>query len=486
MSIFERVFSHIEASRSCTAIKYSGNNITYSELINAIKAFSKIFRILGVYKGERVLVLLPNCPEFVAGFFAITQAGGAAVLADTKLNNEILGICSENDIRFVLTNNEGEEKINRIWDKSMDSELDASIEKPKVILSESLDVFNGAKPIETENSSVLNISPDETAMILYTSGSTGRSKGIINSHRTLEEALKNYVETLKFLPSDRFLAVTPFFHSYCFGSCMLAGLASGSTLIIEQRFQPRVIMKLITEEQVTVFHGVPYMYNLMVQHLNSSYSFKSLRYCISAGAALPYEAAQAFKAATGMVIHQEYGSSETGTIAINLSDDLEKNICSVGRPLCNVQLRIEKDEDLDIGIIQVNSRGRSTGYIGEDGFEDGWYTTGDLGNLNDEGYIHILGRVNRLINTSGLKVNPSEVESCLLKHPQVSDVLVRGAKHPDFGEVVEALVVRRGDELTEDALSRFCQGNLALFKIPKIFRWVDSLSKSGIGKNIID
>lgn len=488
MSIFQKVFSHLDESAHKTALICSGVTITYSQLVNSIKNFSKCLLTYGPLQGVKVLILLPNCPEFISAFFAVTYLGGIAVLADTKLNDELLGICEENGIKLVITDLAGEEKMKRLWSRDAANGPGCNEDNSRLLIPRDLRIFDNYSMneiAETEFPQEFCSKPDDMAMILYTSGSTGRPKGVINTHKTLEEALKNYIGTLQISTSDRLVAVTPFFHSYSFGSCMLAGLASGSILLIHQSFQPRLVMKLITEEKATIFHGVPYMYNLMIQHFDKEqYSFKSIKYFICAGAPLTRDVAENFYSLTGKVIHQEYGSSETGTIALNLSDQLDKQIISVGHPLKNVQARLKYEDNTDLGVIQINSPGKSIGYVNDGKFDSEWYTTGDLGRIDEDGYIYIIDRMKRLINIAGLKVSPAEVEKCLQGHPEVVDVVVNGIKHQDFGEVVEALVIRRSTKLTEYDLIKFCQERLALYKVPKIIRWVESLPKSGTGKTI--
>ncbi|GIQ63894.1 hypothetical protein PACILC2_24620 [Paenibacillus cisolokensis] len=182
------------------------------------------------------------------------------------------------------------------------------------------------------------------------------------------------------------------------------------------------------------------------------------------------------------MIHQEFGSSETGTIALNLHEDPDLNIESVGTPLANVRVQVIKDRSQGTETIQVKSEGLSIGYLGEKPFLRDWYTTGDIAEIGENGYIYIKGRINRIINIGGMKVNPLEVEKCLLSHPSIKEVMVKGVPHSDFGEVIEALVVRKNTYLNEEELIKFCRSRIALFKVPQIIRFVNTLPKTGLGK----
>jgi acyl-CoA synthetase (AMP-forming)/AMP-acid ligase II len=170
-------------------------------------------------------------------------------------------------------------------------------------------------------------------------------------------------------------------------------------------------------------------------------------------------------------------------MAINLSDDVNINIESVGRPLKHVNACI-KEEDGN-NLIYIKSPGIAIGYVGQDEFSRDYYQTGDIGEIDENGFIYIRGRVKRLINTAGLKVNPAEVEEVLQSHPKVAEVTVKGRPDSDFGEIVEAIIVSSDKTLSEQEVIDYCRKSVAAFKVPKIITFVDSLKKSGTGKAII-
>lgn len=485
--IYDVIFRNAMDHPLNTALKYQGQNISYGELGGYIENFAHKLNLDGFKPGDKLLIFLYNRPELIIAFFGANLAGGAVILADTKFNNELGLIIQENAVKWVVTDAAGKEKINKVIDQVIDQvkveNKSSTIPEVKFLtIEEETDCFFGTSPAGIKSKTECR-DLDRVSMILYTSGSTGEPKGIINSHKTLEAALKNYTDTVSIAPEDRLIAVTPFFHSYAFGSCMLAGLSGGAMLILEESFYPRKILDRIEKEQATFFHGVPYMYSLISKQFNKKkHNINSLKYCISAGSRLSEPVSLEFFNHTGKIIHQEYGSTETGTIAINLNDDLAKNIKSVGQPLRNVQVRIGNDDGLNL--IQVKSPGHSVGYVNQEPFGFDFHDTGDIGEIDADGYIYISGRKKRIINTAGLKVNPEEVEMQLLKHPEVLDVLVRGYHHDNSGELVEALVVRKSNNLSYEDLVRFCQNSLASFKVPKIIKWVESIPKSGTGKNL--
>lgn len=236
------------------------------------------------------------------------------------------------------------------------------------------------------------------------------------------------------------------------------------------------MLEILQDKKITVFHGVPYMYRLFNRILQKKkYNLDNLRICISAGAKLDSDIAREFYNITGKVIHQEYGSTESGTIAINLCDDLESNIKSVGKPLTGVEIKI-----ID-GISLIKSKGRGIGYVGDELFQGEWYDTGDIVDIDEEGYIYIKGREKRMINLAGVKVNPLEIEEVIKKHQSVKEVLVRSVKHPRYGEAIQALVVVQED-IDADDLKKFCSRFLPPIKIPKIISFTDKLEKTQLGK----
>lgn len=477
MPFLKRFFDNTVNFPNITAIQYDGHVYTYGELGQLIKKMGLRLYSSTQAKKERVLILLPNSPEFIISFFSITSLGKVAVLADINFVEELLNIVKDNDISKIITKSHMKEKVQQILCNG-----GIASEKIQFIIADNLICELNLRD-DSEANIKVDIDSNDLAMILYTSGSSNRPKGVRNSYTNIEEAAKNYLETLNICKEDKLVAVIPFFHSYAFGSCMMAGLFAGATLLIEDGFVPSKVLNLIEREKATIFQGVPYMYKHINQRLSKGdYNIKSLRFCISAGAVLNEEIARDFYSITKKVIHQEYGSTETGTIALNMSDDLEKNIHSVGQPLKNIEINICIENEEESGIIEVKSKAISLGYIDEDFMSGCWYKTGDIGYLDDDNYIFIVGREKRMINIAGKKVNPSEIEAILLKSSDVSEVLVRGIIL-DSEEAIEALIVTKNKSLNKDDVKKFCIGKIAPYKIPRVINWVDSLPKSSLGKN---
>lgn len=470
--ITDVIFKNPNILELAPAIKTAKEVITYQELKKNIQTVAGYLLAGGCRAGDAVLIWLNNSPEFVISYFAVILLGGTAVLADTKFRQEIYEIIKENQVKLIITDSD---KSEHMTDKSEVVVITAE-EIHKIV------DYNGYIEVYKKYDKAKATDENQIATVLYTSGSAGRPKAVINSHKNLCEALKNYTETVSFTSADKFLGVVPFFHSYAFDSSMLAAFNAGAMLYLMGNFVPVRVLRVIEEEKITVFHGVPFMYQLMNGQLRAgNYNVGSLRYCICAGSRLEKECLTDFYHHTGKVIHQEYGSTETGTIAINLSMDLEKASKYAGQPLKHVELKLVSFEGAKEALLQVISKGMAIGYLGETPFFWTGYQTQDLCVI-EEGYLKLLGRADRLINITGLKVNPIEVENCLKSHPDIADAFVKGVDSEEFGEAVKAYIVKRKETLTIKEVTVYCKENLAAYKVPGVITWVEEIEKSGLGK----
>lgn len=446
------------------AISYRNCHISYANLYRKIVAAASKLMQLGVKENDRVLLFLPNSINYVVYFFAIEILNATAVLCDIKFEDEVKTVVNDCNVHTIITDSMS---IKKLLEKDLNVQCIVNVD------IESTDVVY-------DNISFVNIDDmDRVAMILFTSGTTGKVKGVCNTYATILAAVEHYTNTLSITDNDIMIGVIPFYHSYGFGSCLMAGLSQGAHIILHDKFNPNIILRDIYSYQATIFHGIPYMYDLMSKQIKSGENqLSSLKYCISAGAPLTRGIAETFYELTGYVIHQEYGSTETGTISLNLSEDLEKNIVSVGKPLVGVQLQIQDDA------ILVSSGSIAKGYIGDikTPFLSENYNTYDMGYLDDQGYIHISGRQKRMMNIDGLKVNADQVEKIIKQHPEIIDAHVTYNKDDTDKEYIVAYVIKSNKELTEKGLVTYCQNHMAAYKIPKVIHWVDHLNKSSLGK----
>lgn len=463
---------------------YNGSvEITYNQLKAHILHFAGKLADMGIAEGDRVLLIANNCNEFIIAFFAVNYLGAVLILADTKWNNELDTVFGDNLIKVVVTTKRTLPKIKKQLSDTEKSNV--YMDKVKIILTDEAGYFY-SKADNKDNNTVYQLKSkkedSEMALILYTSGSMNKPKAVVNSNANLLHALDNALETVPMYSDDKLVCVVPLIHSYPIGSCMLPGLYSGSELILFDMFNPKKLLHIIGDRGATCFHGVPFIFEMITNYMNKSCNLDTLRLTVSGGAPLPLEVARKYYEQTGKTIHQEYGSSETGTIFMNRSSSYILNSQSPGRPMKNVAVRLYDKNEAGIGRIQIKSKGMAAGYLDEKPFSEEWYDMGDLGKWDNEGNLIICGRVKRIINISGLKVSPEEIESVLLTHPLIADCVVRGEQHKESGEAVVAYIVRNDNSLSKEKLKLWCSDKLAMYKIPKRIYWVDKIETKGIGK----
>jgi long-chain acyl-CoA synthetase len=303
-------------------------------------------------------------------------------------------------------------------------------------------------------------------------------------------------ETLALGPEDTILCAVPLFHAYGFGDCFLSALGSGARLLIQPHPQPFAVrrsqtMELIERERVTIFPAVPYMVDLLATAPGPG-DLSSLRFCFTAGTALPPGVAQAFGDRFGVAARQLYGCTECPSISANTDERAEAAATTVGRPMSGVEVVVHGEDGSplqhgEVGEVGVLSPVASSGYVGEtygdvQTFRDGWVFPGDLATIDDEGRITIVGRTKIFIDVHGHKVDPLEVEDVLSLHPAVEEAIVVGAADDRrAGTVVKAAVVLR-EACTERELIHFCKERLALFKVPTIVEFRESIPRSPLGK----
>lgn len=468
------------------AITFKEDGLTYFELQSKVANFASNLSILNVSCGDRVGLLFNNSLEFIVSFFAITKIGAIAVPLNIRYKPEELKFIFDHcHIRTIITANEFVDKIDRL--SNLKNFIVSGLPSKNNILS-----FEELLKQKTNQDIKRNIRAEDEALYLYTSGSTGKPKGIIRTHKTLVSEAENVASTERITDKDNILGAIPLFHSYGLGHCMLTSIKTGATLVLLDRFVPHEIIRMIKTKSISIFPGIPYMFELLVDsYTERALELRSLRLCISAGVPLSFDTAKRFKNKSGTIINQHYGSSEAGAISINLNRDLESNIESVGQPMNNVSVKIVNDQNQEVldgekGEIIVKSDAVSKGYLrlpelSRKVFKDGWCYTGDLGKRDKNGYLYITGRRKNIINVAGLKVDPLEIEGLLLSFSKVKEVALIGVEDESLGEIVKAIVVLK-EKSTEKEILDFCRGKLADYKIPRQIEFRDALPKNSMGK----
>ncbi len=460
--------------------------ISYATLLSMANDMSSFLSSRGVGHGDRVAILVPNSLEFITSFFSVLEIGAIAVpLNPAYRETELEYYMSDSSPRIVLT----EEALRPIAEKT------ASTTGGSVLVIRGTTTDYSYRSNRVSSRIKRNLTPDYEAIYLYSTGSTGKPKCVARTHLNLLALAENHTETVAWTEDDKILFVLPLSHTYALGN-FISGIKVGASLYVLGSFNRNRVIDMIEGEGITVFPAVPFMLDALAKtYLSRPRDFSALKLVISAGSPLSKEVFHRFHERFGIYPRQLYGSTETGVIAINLSKDIEPNFDSVGRPVKNVEVKIVREDGSvagagEEGEIAVKSGSMTSGYrnLPRDTmrvFKNGYYHTGDLGIVDEEGYIRIVGRKKMFINISGNKVNPKEVEQHISGHSKVKEVVVFGAIDGEGNEVVKAVIVPE-DHLTAREIYEFCLGKIADFKIPRRIEFRQSIPKGPTGKVVIE
>lgn len=475
------------------AFVFRERRLSYAGLHETARSIGAFLQTLGVRQGDRVILMLPNAPEFGVGYFGILAAGATVVPLNPLLKTE--------EVRVVLEDAGATAMVCLQTSYPLLQTARQGLGRPIPILI--LDAVPGsleagdraapAGPGERRDFVSPPLDAADVAACLYTSGTTGRPKGAMLTHRNLLANIQSFHEILPVSEEDVFLAVLPMFHSFAATVLFLEPLSIGATIVLEPRFVPDRILEAMAEHRVTIFAGVPTMFSVLATRPRPPADFSAWRLCISGGAPLPPPVLEAFEATYGVPIYEGYGPTECAPVlTVNPPLGVRK-IGSVGRAIPQVELRIvdERGNSLPTGQVgEIVARGPNVmkGYLNRpeetaEVLRDGWYHTGDLGRVDQDGYYYIVDRKKDLILVGGLNVYPREVELVLAGHPAVAEVAVVGIPDPVRGEVPKALVILRdGHQAGTQELLQWCRKRLASYKVPRAIAVVPDLPRTSTGK----
>lgn len=470
------------------ALVFEGHRFTFAELELLSQAAAEKLIDSRISRGDCVALMLPNVPSFVIWYYATLRIGAIAVSISTRsAASEASLLVSDCGARvFVTSSNSFEVARN---------ELPECVEKC-FLVSELGDFCDGDSLKRTEacNAIWVNADPDEAAVILYTSGTTGFAKGATLSHLNVRSNVHSFNHLCGMQPDDRILLAVPLFH--CFGQNALLNAAFnvGATLVLQRAFDPTESKRLIADEQVTQLYGVPMMFQLFHDSCEPA-DLASVNYCFSAAATLPIQTSHRWLEKTGMPINEGYGLTETSPFA-SYNHRTKYVPGSIGMPIDCVEMKIvdtETGHDCqagELGEIAVRGPNVMLGYWNRPddtalAIRNGWFHSGDIGRMDQQGFFYIVDRVKDMISVGGLKVYPAEVERVLLDHPAVLQAAVIGFRDDVFGEKVAAFIVPQASYSSEDVTSdirRHTKNNLANYKVPTAIVFIDELPRNASGK----
>lgn len=470
--------------------------ITNKQLKEYVDSFANYLEIAGVEKGDNIAILMNNSKEFLVAFLAIGKLGAVPVPINTFLKrHEIEYILDNSDSKILITQDK--------FKKQLEGILESCPKLQKIIWSGNIDKFDSHN-LSFEEGLYLkgfeNIKPqadlEDTAVIIYTSGTTGKPKGVMLSYKNIFSNLVNIAKLVPLSHKDRFIVYLPMFHTFTLTATVLLPLYLGAPIVIIKSIFPfSNILKQVLLKRVTIFMGVPEVYNALSKAKLPWYFmwFNKLRAFVSGGAALPEATLKRMKEKFPKVpLLEGYGLSEAAPVVAFNRLEKQKPL-SVGPPLPDYQIKIVDEELMElpqgeIGEIIVKGDNVMKGYYKnpeatEQTVVNGWLLTGDLGYIDEEGYLYIVDRKKDLIISKGINIYPREIEEELAKHPAIELVAVVGKKDENHGEIPVAFVqLKEGETTTEQELRNFLKDKLANYKIPKHFYFVNELPKNATGK----
>jgi long-chain acyl-CoA synthetase len=467
------------------AIRLDDLTISYGQLGAAARRVVSLLASAGLSRGDRVGLMMPNIPAFPVAFYGALTAGAVVVPMNPLLKSrEVAYYLSDSGARLLFA-----------WrDFAGEAAKGAADVGAEVIQVDDADL-SSALAGHSPAASSADAGDTDDAVILYTSGTTGQPKGAQLTHGGLARNARLTAETLlQNHPNDVMMGCLPLFHVFGLTCGLNATVLAGGTLTLLPRFDAGKALDIIARDRVTIFEGVPTMYAGMLHHpAADSADTTSLRVCVSGGAAMPVEILRGFEEKFGCMILEGYGLSETSPVASFNHPHRPRKAGSIGTPVEGVEMRLVSDAGGpvpagEVGEIAIRGHNVMKGYWGKpaattEAIPDGWFRTGDLARVDEDGYYYIVDRKKEMIIRGGYNVYPREVEEALHEHPAVAEVAVIGMPHAELGEEVGAAVaLKPGAEASPAELQQFVKERVAAYKYPRRVWLVAGLPKGPTGK----
>lgn len=510
---------------AAVAILFEGKKISYRQLNELSNQFANGLISLGVKKGSKIALVLPNTPQFVFSFFGALKTGAIVVPCNP--------LYRERELEFQLRNSEAEavvilnnvyppnnfyddfgkarprlENIKHVFTTSLldflppiKKQLAGPLKKIQTVKKpDTIDLMDFVRGQSKTEPLGTQIDPqEEVAVLQYTGGTTGISKGAMLTHGNLTSNAIMLMRWIKATHEEKTLAVTPFFHIYGLTVGMTSPIYAGQEIVVLPSFRVKEVLEAIHKESITIFPGVPTMYIALLNSPDlAKYSIRTVRRCVSGAAPLPVEVQKKFNDITGGNLVEGYGLTEASPVTHcnPFGETAVVKSGSIGIPLPHTEAKIVDIEtglkDLAIGATgELAVRGPQVmkGYWKrqdetDDVLRDGWLLTGDIARMDSDGFFYIVDRKKDLIDASGFKVWPREVEEVLFLHPNVKEAAVVGVRDPYRGETVKAFVVPKNSTDDDEAenIRAFCKNQMAAYKVPRIIEFRDELPKTLVGK----
>jgi long-chain acyl-CoA synthetase len=497
------------AYREKPAVAFMGAFIDFGEAKKLVDLLATALQKLGVVKGDRVGIMLPNCPQYLLSFFAVVRLGAIVVNVNPIYTpREVEMVAKDSGMRAIIAldllapNIFGVRANTAIEHVIVTSLLDysATPDKAPPTPEGALSFKSLIDGVDEVDLPRVEIDPaEDVAVLQYTGGTTGVPKGAMLTHRNL------YTNTLQSWAwagpltrqgDERYLMVIPYFHIYGQTVGLLLGAWNGAMQIPIPKFDPNLLIEAIKQYKPTFFPGAPTLYISMLNHPEiKSCGLENVRRFNSGSAPLPLEVIERFEKMSGAMLYEGYGLTEASPTTHSTPTLAKRKIGSIGLPFPSTDCKIV---DLETGerVVPVGEAGElcvrgpqvMKGYWNRPeetaiALRDGWLYTGDVARMDEDGFFYIVQRKKDMIIVSGFNVYPNEVEDVLFTHPAVLEAAVIGVPDQYRGEAVKAFItLRPGANATADEVIEFCRANLAKYKVPSLIEFMPSLPKSAVGK----
>ncbi len=495
-----------------------GKKLTYRTVNELVDRFANALADLGISKGDKVAVMMPNMPQTVIATYAVFKLGAVVVMHNPLYTERELEYqLNDSDSKMAICLDLLVPRIQKLKPKTkvetiiachirdylpfpvkqlfpfIKKEMHRPTKAGEGVL-DYMDLISKYPPTPRE----IDVTMEDLSTLLYTGGTTGLSKGVMLSHMNISanvQQLKAWIFDAN-EGKDSIMGIFPFFHSAGFTAIMNQSIFRGLTVPLVPRPEPETILQMVNKYKPDWFPCVPTIYVGLLSHPDfGKTDFTSIRGCVSGAAPLALETIKDWEKAVGATIIEVYGLSETSPLSHANPWGGKTKVGSVGVPVCDTDCRImdietgEKElPQGESGEITLFGPQVAQGYYKKPdetaaAFKNGWFYTGDIGYMDEEGYLYIVDRKKDMIIAGGYNIYPREIDEVLFEHPKIKEACAVGVPDPYRGETVKAFVaVKPGETLTKDDINTFCRERLAAYKVPKMIEFMEELPKSAIGK----
>ncbi len=468
-----------------TALVLGSQRITYRELSEVSNRIANALIGLGLEKADHVAILMSHSPEWVSNYFGVIKAGGVAVLLSSRLKApELAPLLRDSDARILITEREFSQML--------------SAALPGIpLLKQVLEVDGGSYKTMVAGSSAVppdvDIDDEDKATIIYTSGVLGRQKGVVHTHASLLGTPDIVSAGIGRGRDDVVIDTVPFFYLFGLSEVLFGSIIKGATVVIIPQFTPRVVLEAIEKEKGSILFGVPAIHNalaMMRKEVIKSYDLSSFRVASTAGAKTSPRLMKMLEDKFGLTLCETYGLSELSVVSMSTIKD--QRLGTVGKPICD--FKIVDDGGAEVAVGEIGEALFKPPWMMKEYYKapeltaqvirDGWFHTGDSVRMDEDGYLEYMEKKSFIIVTpSGLKISPWEVEDVLLRHSDIAEAAYVGVKEADGTAVPTAFIaLKEGQSTTTEDIADFCRQNLADFKLPKRYQFLESIPKTGSGK----